>query len=306
MSPARPPRILVAGGCNVDTLAHLDSSAIPATSNPGRIGRSAGGVARNVAANLALLGDEVSLVGAVGADESGDFLLDSITAVDTGRVRRSERTGSYLAVIDDRGDLVIGVADMTATETIEDIGPVQGFDWLVLDGNLLPDPVTRALHDAERAEIPVLLDPVGVAKATRLRAAASLRVHTFTPNHDELLAFTGLDDIDEAISAVHTRGVDWVWLRQGAASSRLHGDDGTDAHIAAIPGPVVNVTGAGDAMLAGYLHALAHGAEPVEAAEYGAATATLTIGSPQTVRPDLDDALVRRTIAAHGGAPGEV
>ena len=306
MNPGRRPRILVAGGCNVDTLAHLDSSAIPATSNPGRIGRSPGGVARNVAANLALLGDEVSLVGVVGADESGDFLLDSIAAVETGRVRRAERTGSYLAVIDDRGDLVIGVADMAATEAIEDIGPVQGFDWLVLDGNLLPDPVTRALQDAERAGVPVLLDPVGVAKAIRLRAAARLPVHTFTPNRDELLAFAGVDDVDEAIGAAHARGVEWLWLRQGAAGSRLHGADGTDARIAAIPGPVVDATGAGDAMLAGYLHALAHGAEPVAAAEYGAATATLTIGSSQTVRPDLDDALVRRTIAAHGGAREEV
>lgn len=250
-----------------------------------------------MAANLALLGDEVSLAGAVGADESGDFLLDSLAAVDTSRVLRGERTGSYLAVIDDRGDLVIGVADMAATEAIDDIGPVPGFDWLVLDGNLLPDPVTRALRDAERAGVPVLLDPVGVAKAVRLRAVASLPIHTFTPNHDELLAFTGLEHVDAAIDAVHARGAEWVWLRQGAAGSRLHGADGTDAHIAAIQGPVVNVTGAGDAMLAGYLHALAQDADPVDAAQYGAAAATLTIGSPQTVRPDLDDALVRRTIA---------
>jgi pseudouridine kinase len=234
----------------------------------------------------------------VGNDPDGDFLLASLSGVDRTRVRRAERTGSYLAVIDGTGDLVIGVADMDATEAIEDIGPVDDFDWLVLDGNFLPETIARALEEARSADVPVLLDPVGVAKAIRLSTVPELPVHTFTPNRDELLAFTGLDDAEAAIAAVHERGVHWLWLREGSAGSRLHGIDGTDVRIAAISGPVVDVTGAGDAMLAGYLHALGAGADPVTAAEYGAACATLTIGSPETVRPDLDDELVRRTIAA--------
>jgi len=262
------------------------------------VSRSAGGVGRNIAANLALLGDDVTLVGAVGADEAGDFLLAGLTGMDTHRVRRTERTGSYLAVIDGAGDLIIGVADMGGTEAIDDIGPVEGFDWLVLDGNLLPDTIARALPAAADADVPVLLDPVGVAKAIRLSATPEFPVHTFTPNRDELRAFTGLHDIEPAIDALHQRGVTWVWLREGSAGSRLHGIDGTDVRIAPIPGPVVDVTGAGDAMLGGYLHALGGGADPVTAAEYGAAAATLTIASPETVRPDLGDALVRRTIAA--------
>ncbi len=286
-------------------MAHIRGAAIPATSNPGEVSRAAGGVGRNIAANLALLGNAVTLVGAVGDDDNGDYLLASVAGLDTHRVRRVARTGSYLAVIDGAGDLVIGVADMEATETIDDIGPVEGFDWLVLDGNLLPATIAGALTAARETGVPVLLDPVGVAKATRLATVTDLTaVHTFTPNRDELLAFTGLEDIEAAIESVHERGVTWVWLREGAAGSRLHGTDGTDAHIPAVPGPVVDVTGAGDAMLGGYLHALGDGADPVEAARYGAATATLTIGSPETVRPDLDDDLVRRTITAAGHTAG--
>jgi pseudouridine kinase len=49
-------------------------------------------------------------------------------------------------------------------------------------------------------------------------------------------------------------------------------------------------------MLAGYLHALGTGTDPAEAARYGAATAALTLASPEAVRPDLSDALVRRTL----------
>jgi len=56
---------------------------------------------------------------------------------------------------------------------------------------------------------------------------------------------------------------------------------------------VVDVTGAGDAALAAFCHALLAGATPREAAAYGHAAAALTIADPHTVRPDLSDSLVR-------------
>jgi pseudouridine kinase len=291
---------LVAGGLNVDTLARIDGTPVTGTSNPGRTVRSAGGVARNIAENLSRLDDVVALVGAIGDDEAGAFLLDSVAAgsaapVDTTRVRRLDRTGSYTAVLDGDGELVVGVADMDATEQVgaEDIDP-SGFDWLVLDGNLLPATVGPVLA---RATCPVALDPVGVAKAARLGTLEAFPVHTFTPTREELAAFTGTDDVDEGTAVAHARGVRWVWLREGARGSQLLGSSGERHHVAPVAGPVVDVTGAGDAMLAGYLHALGTGAGPAEAAAYGAAAATLTIASPSTVRPDLDDALVRRTLA---------
>jgi pseudouridine kinase len=293
-------RVLLVGGLNVDTLARTTSAPVAATSNPGVTTRSAGGVARNVADNLRRLGDESALVGAVGDDEAGAYLLGSLAGVDTTRVRRAERTGSYTAVHDDAGELVIGGADMSATESRRadevDAAGVAGFDWLVLDGNLLPATVEGALAAARQAFVPVALDPVGVAKATRLGTVGILDVHTFTPTRDELAAFTGTDDLAAGVAAAHDRGVQWVWLREGAHGSRLFGPDGVH-QVPARPTEVVDVTGAGDAALAGYLHALGAGAGPAEAAEYGAATAALTIASPTTVRADLDDALVRRTLS---------
>lgn len=292
-------RILVVGGMNVDTLATVEGDAVAATSNPGRVTRAAGGVGRNVAANLAQLGAEVTLVGAVGTDADGEFLLDGLTNLDTGRVRRTGRTGSYLAVIDGAGELVVGVADMDATESLQphDVGEVDGFDWVCADGNLLPPMLAAVLRAAQHADVPAVLDPVGVAKARRLGTLTELPAHTFTPNRDELAAFSGADGLLTAVADAHDRGAQWVWLREGPSGSRLFGPDGRERHIPAYRGDVVNVTGAGDAMLAGYLHALGSGAEPEEAAEYGAAAAALTIASPEAVRPDLDAELLERTVA---------
>ena len=108
--------------------------------------------------------------------------------------------------------------------------------------------------------------------------------------------FGDRDGLLTAVGRAHDRGVEWLWLREGPSGSRLYGPDGKVRHIPAYRGEVVDVTGAGDAMLAGYLHALGQGADPAAAAEYGAAAAALTIASPQPVRPDLDAALLTRTV----------
>jgi pseudouridine kinase len=59
---------------------------------------------------------------------------------------------------------------------------------------------------------------------------------------------------------------------------------------------VVDVTGAGDAMLAAWCHGVLTGYSPVEAARLGHAAAALTIASEHTVRPDLTTALLERAL----------
>jgi pseudouridine kinase len=55
---------------------------------------------------------------------------------------------------------------------------------------------------------------------------------------------------------------------------------------------VVDVTGAGDAMTAAFVHALLRGDSPLDAARFGQMAAALTVASPETVRPDLTPRLV--------------
>ena len=74
--------------------------------------------------------------------------------------------------------------------------------------------------------------------------------------------------------------------------------DGPRSHALLVGAPAVevaDVTGAGDSMTAGYVHALLDGADVVEAARYGQVLAALTCASADTVRADLTAALV----AAH-------
>jgi pseudouridine kinase len=278
--------VVVVGGANVDVKARTSERLVAATSNPGVVVRSPGGVGRNVAENLARLGTRVSLVTAVGADADGAWLLAETAATgvrldDAARVGPS--TGAYVAVLDADGELVAGVSDMAAIDALTpDLVPtdlVGGAALVVVDGNLPTPTVAHVLDAAAKAGVRVVLDPVSVAKAERIAPLIDGRVFAVTPNEDELTALG-------SVRAVHDRGVEVVWVRRGTAGSLLSTPDGETSLDAPRVTPV-DVTGAGDAMLAAFCHRLLAGASLADAAAYGHAAAALTVTSPHTVRPDL-------------------
>jgi len=288
---------VVVGGANLDVKAHSSRPVVAATSNPGTTTLAPGGVGRNIAEALARLGTPTALVAAVGTDAFGDRVLEATATagVDTSGVRRTaERTGTYTAVLDADGELVAAVADMAATEELSpaDVDAaaevIAGARLVVLDGNLAAATLVRAAELAQAAGVRVVVEPVSVPKARLLAPlfAVERPVFVATPNDDELAALGGL-------AALHERGVECVWVRHGADGSMLSDGSGSIS-IPAVPvAEVLDVTGAGDAMLAGFCHALLAGASPAEAAAYGHAAAALTVASPHTVRPDLTDDLVR-------------
>jgi len=283
------PLVVVVGGANVDVKARTTAPLVTGTSNPGTVVRTPGGVGRNVAENLARLGSRVALVSVVGSDPDGDWLLQetAVAGVDISAVLRGGRTGRYVAVLDADGDLVAGIADMAATD---DLGPevldhalIRSAALVVVDGNLPATTIDAVLALGAR----VVIDPVSVAKARRISPLLSrIRpVYALTPNQDELAALGSVEEL-------HDRGVEVVWVRRGPAGSLLStlgGEVELDAP-AVVP---VDVTGAGDAMLAAFCHHLLAGLSVEEAARAGHEAAALTVASPHTVRPDLRERMTR-------------
>ncbi|MFS3129395.1 PfkB family carbohydrate kinase [Nocardioides sp. Bht2] len=305
------PSVVVIGGANMDIKATSANAARPGTSNPGLTTFAAGGVGRNVAENLARLGTRTSLVAVVGADALGDQVLaaTSDAGVRVEHVRRSAHgTGTYTAVLDADGELVIAVADMRATAELTPAAIDEARDLIataslvVLDGNLAAATLGYALDLAAASDVPVILEPVSVPKAEPLRALLDPErpIHVITPNRDELGALVGRTisadtEIADAVRELQASGVTHVWVRLGEHGSLWCGPDGETVALPAVaPSAVVDVTGAGDAMLAAFCHATLAGEAAHRAAEFAHAAAALTIASPHTVRPDLTDRLVRR------------
>ncbi len=305
-----PGRVVVVGGANVDVKARTIQAAVPGTSNPGVTAQAPGGVARNVAENLARLGVPASLVSVVGRDALGDWLLRETEAagVDVRAVLRAPEvsTGTYTAVLDASGELLVAVAAMAAVEALtpaalqERRGVLRGAAWVVADGNLPEASLAHLLSLAAEAGVPVVFEPVSVPKAARLRSAlaADLVPQVVTPNVPELAALLGraVPDEPEALRAaaaeLHAQGVRLMWVRRGAAGSLLSSPDGV-TELAALPANVRDVTGAGDAMLAAFLAGLASGLPPAEAARHGHAAAALTVESDHAVSPTLTPAAIQ-------------
>ena len=301
------PGAVVIGGANVDVKARSNVPATSHTSNPGHGSMAPGGVARNIAENLARLGDQVHLISVVGRDALGDSLLDHTAAagVRTKHVARSERpTGTYTAVLDVDGELLVAIADMEATA---ELGPEQlqsardviaSAGALVLDGNLRRDTFQYALDLS--GGVRTIFEPVSVPKAAALKDALDARVYAVTPNRNELAALTDLPtrtdrQVRTAARALHARGIQLVWIRLGERGSLLSKTDEVIS-IPALQTSVVDVTGAGDSMLGAFCHVLLEGGPPEDAARFGHAAAALTVASPHTVRPDLTPRLVHAAL----------
>ena len=116
--------VVVCGGLNQDVIGRPDPNVafLLGTSNPGTLERHAGGVGRNIAECLARLDNHPVLLTAVGDDREGELCMEECRrlniGVDGSVVRvKGHRTSTYLAVMNESGDLFTTIADMVISHT---------------------------------------------------------------------------------------------------------------------------------------------------------------------------------------------
>jgi len=232
-----------------------EGTLIPRDSNPGRVTVRPGGVGRNIAHNLCLLGAQVQLLSAVGEDVYGAALLESCQAlginVEMTMIRPRERSSTYLYITDETGDMRLAIADMAITDRItpETLAPclerINSSDAVVLDANLSPAAL-RFL--AEQVTAPLYADPVSTAKAPRLKTLLG-RLRILKPNRLEAETLTGERDPEKAARALLGAGVRRVFLSLGA-EGLLAAEGDRLLRLPCAPARVINTTGAGDAAMA--------------------------------------------------------
>ena len=110
----RAPYVTVVGGVNVDIGGRPEAALVARDSNPGAVSSSLGGVGRNIAHNMALLGLDVRLVTAFGDDLNAQKLAASCgeLGIDISQspVIPGGRTSTYLFINDERGDMALAVS----------------------------------------------------------------------------------------------------------------------------------------------------------------------------------------------------
>lgn len=247
--------ISVIGGMNMDIGGSAWGTLRLRDSNPGRVTMRPGGVGRNIAHDLRLLGAEVSLLSAVGDDPNGRALLESCEAlgldVSMTLVRPRERSSTYLYVNDEGGDMLLAVSDMDIVDRITPaalepwLDRLNGCDAVVLDANLSEAALEFLV---EKLAVPLYADPVSTAKAPKLRRVLG-RLAALKPNLLEAQCLTGEREPEAAARALLGAGVQRVFLSLGA-EGMLAAEGERMLRLPCVKAEVVNTTGAGDAAMA--------------------------------------------------------
>ncbi len=294
--------VLVIGASGIDLVGRLESDIQIGTSNPAQIRFSFGGVARNVAENLARLGQPVTLLTVVGEDRDGEALITHTTkaGVNTDRIlRTAERhTGTYLAVVNQAGELQFALDDMNAVELLDSeyIRSNQALfkeaSGLFVDANLPAPTIKTAFHLARRAKLPIFADPTSKSLAERLIPYLD-RLQVITPNNAEATVYCG-EAFDPADPEAAIRTAKWL-VTQGVALPIItlaefgvcYATSETSGYIPAIRTETLDPTGAGDAMTAAVIFALFNDVPVDEAVRLGTSAASLALRYPGTVVPEL-------------------
>ena len=294
--------VLVIGGAGVDIVGRLRDSLLPGSSSPAKIRTSFGGVARNVAENLARLGQNVALITAVGQDQQGVQLLERLeeAGVDASRAlcTATYTTGAYLAVVDSAGKLQFALDDMRAESVLspaylreqEDL--FKQASLLFLDANLPKDTLRTAFSLARKARLPVCADPTSASLADRLRRYLP-RLRLITPNcveagilWDQPFEPSRQEQALEAAKYLVGQGVDIVLITL-AEFGVCYATSETSGHVPALRTEILDPTGAGDALAATVIFALLNEIPLDDAVRLGVTAASLTLRHSGTVLPDL-------------------
>ena len=288
---------VVVGGVNVDIGGRSFAPLVAADSNPGTVRLSLGGVGRNIAHNLSLLGTDVHLLTAYGDDLYGERVAASCSelGIDLSHALRitGATTSTYLYLADDQGEMALAVSDMEICKKItpsylsSQLPLLQNAQVVVADANLSAESLEFL---AESCTVPLFVDPVSTVKAQKLRPILG-KIHTLKPNRLEAELLSGVsirseEDLHRAADVLTEMGVHRIFLSLG--SDGVFAVMGQERlHLKNLPGKMVNTTGCGDAFMAALVWAYLEGMELRGTALAGLAAGAIAMESDQTINPGM-------------------
>ena len=288
--------IIVIGATNTDISGKCLYPLVMEDSNLGKVSMSLGGVAHNIALNLSLLVKNVTFITSLGSDVFGDNgrrEMENIMDI-SHSVFFDGRSGVYLYVADDKGELVVAVNDM---EAVKEISPsfletkkeiIEDSSFLILDANLEEESILSA---SKMAHGLVICDAVSTLKAGRLKSSYPY-IDILKPNLKELEYLSGVEIEDE--SSIKEAGLKLISQGVGAILVTA-GDKGayyiskkSFFHAYGRKLEVKNTNGAGDSFLSGFVFALSEGMDEKEALKMAISAAEITIMEENTVSKKME------------------
>ena len=303
--------VLVIGAANIDIGGTPYKPLIPADSNPGVIKMSYGGVGRNIAHNLAMMGVNVKFVTAAGDDTLGKEMIAKCESIgmDTSlsKIIPGASSSVYLFINDETGEMELALSHVDimqniTPEYIESLSDdINSAEAVVADCNITHEALMK-LKDI--CNVPLYVDTVSVSHAEKIKGNLD-GIDTIKPNLLEAEYLTDMIietevDFIEAARALIDQGVRRVFISAGP-HGMLAADKDHMTMVDRYPAHVRCTTGAGDSAMAAIIwSSLKEGsdklADPAKAAN---AAASATISVDPTIHPEMSSELIENIMNSH-------
>ena len=258
-----PKPVICIGAAFVDELFHAKGEMMLATTNEATVTKTAGGVSRNIAHQLALLGVDVELVAVFANDSDGDWLKQDCKNAGVklnASITKQGLSGKYTGILNVDGSLFTG---FMSHESVNQITPahleknkdlLKTASYLLADANITTEAGEWLLAFSNNTGIPLILEPVSVPHARKFKNINLSGLYLLTPNDDELPFLCS----EKALSTQHQigelleKGVQNIWVHTGKLGSVIYSKERSiTLHAPEIE--IVDSTGAGDGSLSGYI-----------------------------------------------------
>lgn len=282
-------KVLVVGGSVIDVFAYPKHKLILGDSNPGYLKRSLGGVARNIAENLARLDVDTTLFTVLGKDEGRRWIM---TSAQNAKLKLSaitvEQTPSYISIQNEENDHVVSIAltDEIEMLDVEDVKKRENMfersDIIVLETNLKQEVMEYIARTYQQKDIYV--DVISCQKADKVKTIYPF-IKALKMNLLEAKYLAGSEDLSDEALGRHfiSKGVKEVYITKGSEGSLYVSPDEVK-HLITKVIEVRNTAGAGDAYFAGVIYAEINHLDPII---YGTKAALLTLQDEKAVSEEL-------------------
>lgn len=302
-----PSYCTVVGAANIDIGGVAADNLVPHDSNPGKVRLTHGGVGRNIAHNMRLLGIGAKLITALGDDLYAHRIMEGCNTLGidiSDALRCPEESTSICVYISEKNtQMAMAISDMDIYKRMtpefmgQKIDVINHGRLVILDSNIPYDTLELI---AEKCKVPIYADPINAKKAVRLSHILD-RLHTLVMNWKESEVLCGIEVTDEATAAraaqvMLERGVKHVYVilqNQGvyaATSEEAMMIEPRAKHI-------VNIEGAREAFMAGLVLAYTRHLQLRETVIVGLEAAGIAMESADII----NSALTMEDIAARAG-----
>ena len=311
------PYVTVVGGVNMDIGGWPGEVPVMQDSNPGVVRMSLGGVGRNIAHNMALLGMDVRLLTVFGDDINAQKIAASCgeLGIDISQspIIPEGRTSTYLFITDEKGDMALAVSDM---EIYKHLTPqllaqrqtlLNASQAVVLDTNI---PAESIEWLADHCAAPLFADPVSTAKAVKLKPVLG-KLHTLKPNRIEAELLSGVKITDDASlrKAAETlldTGLHRVFISLGSDGVFAADRSGQQVQLPPLPGAMVNTTGCGDAFMAAITWAYLQGTDLTDTAKAGLAASVIAMAGTRVLMSPVSTMMIHNPLTVAMGDSDEM